>query len=653
MEQARVGSARGRARVWKRPAQAASAMTIRSKETLDRILHEQYVHREAILDAAKHESNRLRESSTNQRAKSLRFFRDEMYPRRARNSESYFGVGYNGYGNDIQINKSERLRPTHIIYPSHRKRPGGRTSKELRVDRKIYLAQSDQVDELIPIRLDIEWEKMRLRDTFTWNLHDRVVNTEVFAQQLVEDFQIPEEVRGWFAQRVRASIDEQIQEHHPHVYIDEEPLDPHLPYFAYKNDEMRIAIKLNITIGQHTLMDQLEWDINNPNNVPEDFAAQMTKDLSLSGEFTTAIAHSIREQSQLFTRSLYIIGHPFDGRPIEDQELKESFLPSPLSSIFRPYQAAKDFSPYLFELNEAQLEKTEVSLSREERRQKRSTNRRGGPVLPDLKDRRRTIRTLVISSVLPAAAEDIVESRIYKRTAASGKGRRGMGQRDGIDDSDESESDDSSPDSPALTANLGVGTARTRNMRGAASAAQVAMRSNIGRSATPESMLISHHEVRSASRKIAVREYREESSPDSPPSPPPPPPPQLTTWIVKLKLGRQRLQQFMRDQRARSKEDASNSLSRTSTNTSAPTSAPGAMKPPASTLRAAPRSLSDRADSISAQHTASVPTSSSTPGDTSRQLSATQLGRIDARGPPGPDFPVVRPPPLSSPVQSP
>src|SRR4029079_17958591 len=122
------------------------------------------------------------------------------------------------------------------------------------------------------------------------------------------------------------------------AYSEEDALDPELPYSAYKNDEMRILVKLNITIGQHTLVDQFEWDINNPMNSPEEFAASMTQDLSLSGEFTTAIAHCIREQSQTFTRSLYSIGTPFDGRPVEERDLTSAFLPSPLPSVFRPQQ---------------------------------------------------------------------------------------------------------------------------------------------------------------------------------------------------------------------------------------------------------------------------------------------------------------------------
>ena len=550
-----------------------------------------------------------------------------------RDPAAIFGRGYGQHGNFGNGKHIDRpYDPRHDVppvrYPFQKKRPSGMITKELRVSRKDIGTQSEQLDELVPIRLDIEWDKIRLRDTFTWNLHDRVVSPDLFAQQLVEDFKLPLEQCGPLIQQVSASIKEQIQDFHPHVFIDEEALDPHLPYNSYKDDEMRINIKLNITIGQHTLVDQFEWEINNSWNSPEEFAKSMTRDLSLAGEFTTAIAHSIREQSQLFTRSLYVTGHPFDGRPIEDQELKSSFLSSPMPSSLRPYQAAKEFTPYLYELNEAELEKTELSLSREERRQKRSVNRRGGPALPDLKDRRRTIRTLLVSRILPGAAETMEDSRIFKRTAtASGKKRPGYGHKDGLDDSEESESEESAPDSPAIPAHLLAGTARTRGMRGAATVAQAAMRGNLARSATPEASTLHHHETRTSGRRFGGRDYREESVDDSLVP---------TSLIVKLKLNRERFRQFLRDQNTRSKPPPLENSSHQRSLSATPgrgTPAPGSMGPP--TTPGSQAQHPPRQHGSPAEHKEGV---------NPLHPHAAQIGRVDALGPPSAERPMVTPP---------
>lgn len=546
------------------------------------------------------------------------------------NPAAIYGPGYGQYGKfGNGVNQGKHISP---VFPAQRKRAGGRKTRELRVPRKELAKQSEQLDELVPIRLDIEWDKIRLRDTFTWNLHDRVIPPDLFAQQLVEDFKLPLEQCGPLVQQVSASLKEQIQDYHPHIFIEEEALDPHLPYYAYKDDEMRITIKLNITIGQHTLVDQFEWEINNPLNSPELFAEQMTRDLSLAGEFTTAIAHSIREQSQLFTRGLFVTGHPFDGRPVEDQELKAGFLPSPMPSPFRPYQAAKEFTPYLYELNEVELEKTELSLSREERRQKRSVNRRGGPALPDLKDRRRTIRTLVVSSVLPGAAETLEDSMIFKRTAAaSGKGRRpGYGQKDGLDDSDESDSDESAPDSPAIPAHLLAGTARTRGMRGAATVAQAAMRGALGRSATPEATILHHHETRTSGRRFGGKDYREESVDDTPPS-----------LIVKLRIHRDRLRQFIRDQKSRNKHTPLEQSSHQRSSSATPgrgTPASGTMGPP--TTPSVQQHQQTRQHGSPAEQRDGV---------NPLHPHAAQIGRVDAVGPPTPEHPMVSHVPLPSP----
>lgn len=509
----------------------------RKRETpVDRIQADQYVEREYHYKALLAEQLN-HPTLAHQKKQELALYQS-LRQRREHDPGSVFGYGYEGLGNPRTDEKNIR---DPIIYPRQR-RPGKKKTLPPRVSRKDQITQSEQSEDLVPIRLDIDWGKIKLRDTFTWNLNDRTTSIDYFAEKLVEDFGLDVQQCRPLVQSVASHIRDQISDYCPQIFADEEPVEPALPYFAYKNDEMRILVKLNITIGQNTLIDQFEWEINNPYNSPEEFARQMTNDLSLAGEFTTAIAHSIREQCQLFSKSLHITGYPFDGRPIEDPDLRENFLPSPLVSTFRPYQSSKDYAPYLYELNETDLERTELSISREQRRQKRSTNRRGGPALPDLKDRQRTIRSLVVSSVIPGGALSMEESRIFRIAKAIRKSARG--QRDGFEDSDESDSEDSAPDSPAIPAHLlQQGTARTRGIRNAALSATAGIRSNLSgfasvRSATPESIAPSHHEGRASARK---KDYKEESDDESAPE----------KLIVVLKVGKAKLKEWQRSQRVK------------------------------------------------------------------------------------------------------
>lgn len=442
-----------------------------------------------------------------------------------------FGQGYDGYGNP---RTSDRAIRDPLLYPRVR-RFGKKQNRLPKHSRREKLIQAEQEEELVPIRLDIEWGKIKLRDTLTWNINDRTASIEYFAEKLVEDFSLDAKACAPLVQKVVADIREQLQDYTPHIFTRPEPVDPYLPYVAYKNDEMRILVKLNITIGQNTLIDQFEWEVNNPDNSPEEFARQMTHDLSLAGEFTTAIAHCIREQSQLYTRSLHLTGYPWDGRVIDDPDLKENFLPSPMPILFRPYQMAKEYSPYIYELNEADLERTEMSISRAQRLQKRSTNRRGGPALPDLKEKPKTIRSLVVSSVIPGGALTMEDSRVFRK--ARQRTKPGRGQRDDFEDSEGTESEDSAPDSPLPTHLLAPSATRTRGMRTAALTATAGIRNNfsgVGRSATPEVSAVL--EPRSAARR---RDYKESSDDDE------------ERLVVILKVGKQKMKEWARAQRLR------------------------------------------------------------------------------------------------------
>ncbi|TPX13784.1 uncharacterized protein E0L32_005728 [Thyridium curvatum] len=588
------------------PSPAQMAMPIRDKESYNRLEIDRFITRDWLHSAALDNSQDLmKKIFHHQLAKSKEYMAVRRDYKQWFPTTRLYGEGYQGYGNGF----TETGGPSRIVYPQMKPRPGRRATQPVKYSRKDMKLQAEQHEELVPVRLDVDWDKVKLRDTFTWNLHERVVPIEVFAAHLIEDMGLKAPLAQPVYDQVLQQIQEQLNDFYPIVFSEEDALDPELPYSAYKNDEMRILVKLNITIGQHTLVDQFEWEINNPNNSPEEFAASMSRDLALSGEFTTAIAHCIREQTHLFTRSLYSIGHPFDGRPIEDPDLVTAFLPSPLPTVFRPQQQAKEYAPYLYELSDADLERNEVIFSREQRRQKRSVNRRGGPQLPDLKERQRTIRTLVVSSVLPGAALDEDESRLYKRAAGTAGPGRKRAARDG-DLSESEDSDDSTPDSPAMSQLQG--TARTRGMRGAASAAQQRM-ANLGRSETPEAGTIHHHETRTNRR--VTRDLRDSTEePDK--------------LIVVLRLPKEKLKKITSQVRSKHSTPSGMPTPVVQHQRAPSAAATGSMGPPST-----PSALNQ-----------GLPSKSSTP---SSVPAASQLGRVPAPppAPPGQSAPPPPPPP--------
>lgn len=455
----------------------------------------------------------------------------------------------------VQKRFNAQRQPTRVIYRSEKAPPAGRKTKQLFVSAKQARQQFEKglPEELCPIRLDIESGNLRLRDTFTWNIHDRLVPHELFIHGLVEDFKIPSDAVDQFYQEALKQFEDQLQDFHPHPYIKNKSLDAELPYNAYKDDDMRVLIKLNITIGKHQLIDQFEWDINCPLNSPEEFARLTAKELSLSGEFTSAIAHSIREQCQVYTKALYMAGHQWDGRPIEASEIKEHLQPSPLPSVFRNSTSAKEHSPAFFELDEKGQYAQELAYEREQRQKKRSGNRgadprsgRGGVLtLPDLKERPSINRTRVVSSVIPGAASTTEDSGIYRMTPKKKRpwnAGRGAGAALADDSDDDLEASSSEGESPIRGAGhlLGGGTSRTRGMRGAAAAAQSAMRRNYNeRSVSPETSTPARPPITktTALRFHADHVYEEYDEEDG----------ERVCLVLKFKMPRERFRQWWRD----------------------------------------------------------------------------------------------------------
>ncbi|KAG8695492.1 SWI/SNF chromatin-remodeling complex subunit [Ceratobasidium sp. 395] len=295
----------------------------------------------------------------------------------------------------------------HIWWPAEQRKMKERKMKvlgrkDLDVTKLVKLASTiTQTEMSVPIRIEIGHDHYRLRDAFTWNLNDPVINPEVFAQCLCDDFQIPS---ATVVQAVAKSIAEQLAEHRAHIVevssgpkrdIVHGAIGENGEEWWRRRDEaddalvdeedktmsegLRVLVKLDVIVGTMNLTDQFEWDINNPDNSPEEFAEDT---VAISGSaanssacrrffffdqisdiradfLRTAVAHSFREQASVYQKSLLFIGHPFDGTPVADDELRTAML-APIEHSFRFGRTLLEQStPQLNVLQEGEIERNE------------------------------------------------------------------------------------------------------------------------------------------------------------------------------------------------------------------------------------------------------------------------------------------------------
>lgn len=202
---------------------------------------------------------------------------------------------------------------------------------------------SNQSEVLVPIRLDMEIEGQKLRDTFTWNKNETLITPEQFAEVLCDDLDLNPLT---FVPAISQSIRQQVDAFPPDNLLLDDQFD------------QRVVIKLNIHVGNTSLVDQIEWDMSEKENSPEKFAVRLCTELGLGGEFVTAIAYSIRGQLSWHQKT-----YAFSEAPLPVVE-----------APFRSQSESDQWSPFLETLTDAEMEKKIRDQDRNTRRMRRLAN---------------------------------------------------------------------------------------------------------------------------------------------------------------------------------------------------------------------------------------------------------------------------------------
>lgn len=133
----------------------------------------------------------------------------------------------------------------------------------------------------------------------------------------------------------------------------------------------------------------------------------------------TAIAHCIREQTQVHLKSLFVVGHPMDGTPILEEDVRQAFLPA-VDTVARSFEQTAAFTPIIDYLSDGEIERAEKEREKELKRKRRQTKGKRGVALPD-REPPRTHRTPAIGfpDVDPSLSAAAISAPTSSKRAAA------------------------------------------------------------------------------------------------------------------------------------------------------------------------------------------------------------------------------------------
>lgn len=137
----------------------------------------------------------------------------------------------------------------------------------------------------MPIQIDLEVEGRKFNTQFCWNLSESHMSPEMFARIIAEENQLP----SLMEQEISNQIKKQVQL---------------FRFYQPKGNEMLKTIDLDIRVDNVQFKDQFEWDMNNPNNCPEDFIRKTVEECGLSENFHVTLSHHLREQLQSLQKQI-------------------------------------------------------------------------------------------------------------------------------------------------------------------------------------------------------------------------------------------------------------------------------------------------------------------------------------------------------------
>lgn len=257
----------------------------------------------------------------------------------------------------------------------------------------------------------------RIKDTFLWNLHESLSTPEEFAVGFVRDLDLPNPQATTMT--ISNQIRQQLEEYAgvalhplfqstdagtvPSVLPQTEPSrdTPTTPAVANvetpdsrpnvtttvtvtkealvndsllnPDDAYRCLITLNINLQNKLYTDKFEWSLLHPPGMAEEFARITCADLSLGGEWVSAISHAIYEAVLKFKKEVCESGALINGYGNEIENLAANGVEA--GWRYDPETICDGWQPQVETLSKEEIERREGDRERQIRRLRRETAR--------------------------------------------------------------------------------------------------------------------------------------------------------------------------------------------------------------------------------------------------------------------------------------
>ncbi|GAA5925861.1 Sfh1p [Sporobolomyces koalae] len=249
--------------------------------------------------------------------------------------------------------------------------PGNMVTVQPAVKTRHVAATEEQLEDLaeipaafVPIQIDLDYRTFKIRDSFVWNVHEKLITPDSFARTFCDDLELGPEQAAEVSRQISEQIDEQAGMAEIAFTSPEDERD-----MAEK--DLRVIINLDVQIGTLHVRDRIEWDLTS-SLTPELFAATLVRDLSLPTSAAPIISHALHEEISRLKKSCLEMG--LVGA--DDWQLRRKGS-KPLEGIWREWTEAQTFGPIVERLTLDELDKVEAERERASRRAKRE--RLAGP----------------------------------------------------------------------------------------------------------------------------------------------------------------------------------------------------------------------------------------------------------------------------------